>query len=175
MAREMVRQGGRSARIQAEVHNTVNRLLGTLDRSAITVPMIAEQAGVTPSTIYRRWGDLTQLLADVAVARMRPIAEPEDTGSMKGDLTLFIQQYAEDMSSKVGRDMLADVMNSHARRPARNVAGLPISISKPCTTVLSHVAKRALTSIASWMWWWRPSCTIFCSAIVTSLRSTVLP
>lgn len=75
MAREMIRQGGRSARIQAEVHNTVNRLLEALDRSAITVPMIAEQAGVTPSTIYRRWGDLSQLLADVAVARMRPIAE----------------------------------------------------------------------------------------------------
>ncbi|MSE19101.1 TetR family transcriptional regulator, partial [Pantoea agglomerans] len=84
MAREMIRQGGRSARIQAEVHNTVNRLLETLDRSAITVPMIAEQAGVTPSTIYRRWGDLSQLLADVAVARMRPIAEPEDTGSTAG-------------------------------------------------------------------------------------------
>lgn len=123
MAREMVRQGGRSARIQAEVHDTVNRLLETLDRSAITVPMIAEQAGVTPSTIYRRWGDLTQLLADVAVARMRPIAEPEDTGSMTGDLTLFIQQYAEEMSSKVGRDMLADVMNSHAEEASQKCCG----------------------------------------------------
>lgn len=119
MAKEMIRQGGRSARIQAEVHNTVNRLLETLDRSAITVPMIAEQAGVTPSTIYRRWGDLSQLLADVAVARMRPIADPEDTGSMTGDLTLFIQQYAEEMSSKVGREMLADVIGSHAEEASQ--------------------------------------------------------
>ena len=112
MAREMVRQGGRSARIQAEVHRTVNELLKEMDRSAITVPMIAEKAGVTPSTIYRRWGDLSELLADVAVARLRPIADPEDTGTMHADLETFILQYAEEMSSRVGRQMLSDVLGT---------------------------------------------------------------
>ncbi len=33
---------------------------------------------------------------------------------MIGDLTAFIQQYAEEMSSKVGRELLADVIGSHA-------------------------------------------------------------
>lgn len=112
MAREMIRQGGRSARIQEEVHKAVNTLLKTRDRSELTVPMVAETAGVTPSTLYRRWGDLTQLLADVAVARMRPISEPEDTGSMQRDVEAFILQYAEEMSSKPGRQMLADVIGS---------------------------------------------------------------
>ena len=112
MAKEMVRQGGRSARIQAEVHKTVHELLKQMDRSAITVPMVAEKAGVTPSTIYRRWGDLSDLLADVAVARMRPIADPEDTGAMTSDLETFVLQYAEEMSSKVGREMLSDVLGS---------------------------------------------------------------
>ncbi|EUB95226.1 regulatory protein TetR [Rhizobium sp. CF080] len=112
MAREMVRQGGRSARIQSEVHRTVQDLLKTMDRGEITVPMIAEKSGVTPSTIYRRWGDLSELLADVAVARMRPVADPEDTGAMGSDIETFILQYAEEMSSKVGRSMLADVLGS---------------------------------------------------------------
>ncbi|WP_117195443.1 TetR/AcrR family transcriptional regulator [Rhizobium terrae] len=112
MAREMLRQGGRSARIQAEVHRTVQELLKSMDRSEITVPMIAEKAGVTPSTIYRRWGDLSELLADVAVARMRPIADPEDTGAMASDLEAFILQYVEEMSSRVGRALLADVLGS---------------------------------------------------------------
>jgi len=112
MAREMIRQGGRSARIQEEVHKAVNMLLKTRDRSELTVPMVAETAGVTPSTLYRRWGDLTQLLADVAVARMRPISEPEDTGEMQSDMEAFILQYAEEMSSKPGRQMLADVIGS---------------------------------------------------------------
>ncbi|MBS6035172.1 MAG: TetR/AcrR family transcriptional regulator C-terminal ligand-binding domain-containing protein [Pantoea sp.] len=123
MAKEMIRQGGRSARIQQEVHRAVNQLLKTTDRAAITLPMIAERAGVTPSTLYRRWGDLSQLLADVAVARMRPIAEPEDTGEMIGDLTAFIVQYAEDMSSKVGREMLTDVIGSYSGDASQKCCG----------------------------------------------------
>lgn len=110
MARQMVRQGGRSARIQTAVHNATRTLLVEMDRSAVTVPMIAERAGVTPSTIYRRWGDLGQLLADVAVERLRPIADPDDTGGVEGDLEAFVLQYAEEMSSEVGRALLRDVI-----------------------------------------------------------------
>jgi len=110
MAREMVRQGGRSARIQKEVHAAARALLDEVGRSALTVPMIAERAGVTPSTVYRRWGDLGQLLADVAVERLRPIADPDDTGATASDLEAFVLQYAEEMSSKVGRAMLRDVL-----------------------------------------------------------------
>ncbi len=114
MAREMIRQGGRSARIQAEVHRAVNHLLSKKDRSALTVPMIAEEAGVPPSTIYRRWGDLSDVLADVAIAHMRPATEPDDTGSLASDLEAYILQYAEEMSSKVGRQMLLDVLSGAA-------------------------------------------------------------
>jgi len=66
------------------VHGAVQELLTTMDRAEVTVPMIAEKAGVTPSTIYRRWGDLADLLADVAVARMRsqPALLPRGRPSM---------------------------------------------------------------------------------------------
>src|ERR1700712_529177 len=110
MPREMVRQGGRSARIQAEVHAATRALLADMDRAEITVPMIAERAGVTPSTIYRRWGDIGQVFADVAVERLRPVADPDDTGSTAGDLEAFVLQYAEEMSSPLGRATLRDVL-----------------------------------------------------------------
>ena len=87
MAREMVRQGGRSARIQEAVHAATQALLNEVGRGEINVPMIAERAGVTPSTVYRRWGDLAQLLADTAAERLRPVADPDDTGSLAGDFT----------------------------------------------------------------------------------------
>ena len=51
MAREMVRQGGRSARIQEAVHLATQALLNEVGRGEINVPMIAERAGVTPSTV----------------------------------------------------------------------------------------------------------------------------
>ena len=107
--KERIRVGGRSARIQSAVHQAVKKLSAAGCRDELTVPQIAAEAGVTPSTIYRRWGDLATLLADVAVERLRPIADPEDTGSVASDLRLFIEQYMEEMSSEVGRALIRDV------------------------------------------------------------------
>ncbi len=109
-AKENLRPGGRSARVQASVHMAVRKLLQSLDRADVTIPLIAAEAGVTPSTIYRRWGDLQELLADVAVERLRPDMVPIDTGSARGDLEVWAEQYAEEMSSGIGRDMMRDVL-----------------------------------------------------------------
>jgi len=109
--RERVRVGGRSARIQSAVHDAVRRLGAETHRDELTVPQIAAVAGVTPSTIYRRWGDLSALLADVAVERLRPISDPEDTGATASDLRVFIEQFMEEMSSPVGRALMRDVFS----------------------------------------------------------------
>ena len=109
--KERVRVGGRSARIQSAVHEAVRRLSAETHRDQLTVPQIAAEAGVTPSTIYRRWGDLAALLADVAVQRLQPIADPEDTGAVASDLRLFIEQFMEEMSSPVGRALIRDVFS----------------------------------------------------------------
>jgi AcrR family transcriptional regulator len=107
--KERIRIGGRSARIQNAVHQAVKKLSASTCRDDLTVQQIAAEAGVTPSTIYRRWGDLPALLADVAVARLRPIADPEDTGAVASDLRLFVEQFTEEMSSEVGRALIRDV------------------------------------------------------------------
>lgn len=112
--RENIRPGGRSARVQASVHEAVRSLLSTMYRSAVTIPLIATEAGVTPSTIYRRWGDLQELLADVAVERLRPDAPPKDTGSARTDLTHWAEQYADEMASGPGRAMIRDVLSGDA-------------------------------------------------------------
>jgi AcrR family transcriptional regulator len=109
--KERIRVGGRSARIQSAVHEAVTRLGAATPRDELTVPQIAAAAGVTPSTIYRRWGDLSALFADVAVQRLRPIADPEDTGAVASDLRAFIEQFMEEMSSPVGRELMRDVFS----------------------------------------------------------------
>lgn len=105
------RPGGRSARVQASVHQATKALLARLDRSEVSIPAIAAEAGVTPSTIYRRWGDLQDLLADIAVERLRPDADPADTGRAHADLEAWAEQYAEEMSSRPGREMVRDVLS----------------------------------------------------------------
>ncbi|MBX4872300.1 TetR/AcrR family transcriptional regulator [Rhizobium bangladeshense] len=108
--KENLRPGGRSARVQASVHKAVRELLAETGRTEVTIPLIAAKAGVTPSTIYRRWGELQELLADVAVERLRPDMQPIDAGSGKADLQAWAEQYAEEMSSGPGREMIRDVL-----------------------------------------------------------------
>jgi len=110
--KEGLRPGGRSARVQESIHSAVRDLLEEQDRSTVTVPQIAARAGVTPSTIYRRWGDLSVLLADVALARLRPDSEPANTGSLRGDVRAWAEQYLDEMSSEPGRHILRDVQCS---------------------------------------------------------------
>ncbi|MCW2270234.1 Bacterial regulatory protein, tetR family [compost metagenome] len=110
--KEGIRTGGRSARVQESVHAAVRALLQEQDRSTLTVPQVAARAGVTPSTIYRRWGELVALLADVALERLRPDTAPADTGSLRGDLLAWAEQYLDEMSSDVGRNMMRDVISS---------------------------------------------------------------
>lgn len=104
------RPGGRSARVQAAVHRATQELTEQIGRAQLTVPLIAAQAGVTPSTIYRRWGDLAELLADVALERFRADTEPADTGTVQGDLQAWAEQFFEEMGSGVGQTMLRDVL-----------------------------------------------------------------
>lgn len=108
--RENPRPGGRSARVQAAVHQSVRDMLATMDRADVTIPLIAQRANVTPSTIYRRWGDLQELLADVAAARLQQEGEPATIGSARQDLEAWVEQYADEMASGVGRQMLRDIL-----------------------------------------------------------------
>lgn len=106
------RPGGRSARVQAAVHRAVLELQQEGGRTELTVPTVAARAGVTPSTIYRRWGDLSRLLADVAVEQLQPDSSPPDTGTYRGDLEGWLEQYVDEMSSTPGRAMLRDVLST---------------------------------------------------------------
>ncbi|WP_280563918.1 MULTISPECIES: TetR/AcrR family transcriptional regulator [unclassified Chromohalobacter] len=113
--KEAVRPGGRSARVQEAVHQAVRELQTAKSREELSVPQIASKAGVTPSTIYRRWGNIAELLADVSLERLRPDDEPPHTGSLAGDLQAWGEQYLDEMTSPTGQCMLGDIMASAER------------------------------------------------------------
>jgi AcrR family transcriptional regulator len=140
--KERVRVGGRSARIQSAVHEAVRHLGAETDRDKLTVPQIAAVAGVTPSTIYRRWGDLSALLADVAVQRLRPVSDPEDTGAMMSDLRVFIEQFMEEMTSPVGQALVRDVFSQSGETYPVQCAGFT---HEHLTTIVSRAKARGET------------------------------
>src|ERR1700760_1109633 len=108
--RSSSRPGGGGGGGEDGVHRAGCELQADGGEGELTVPAVAARAGVTPSTIYRRWGTLSQLLSDVALEQLRPERAPVDTGSLKGDLTLWLEQYVEEMASAPGRGMIRDIL-----------------------------------------------------------------
>ncbi|MFA3875557.1 TetR/AcrR family transcriptional regulator [Streptomyces sp. MMCC 100] len=79
------RPGGRSTRVRAAVHGAAVALVAERGADQVTLPAVAERAGVNSSTLYRRWGTLAALLADVAQHRSEADAPPL-VGDLRTDL-----------------------------------------------------------------------------------------
>ncbi|KUM44006.1 TetR/AcrR family transcriptional regulator [Pseudomonas sp. EpS/L25] len=136
MTTKQSRPGGRSARVQQAIHEAVLVLLQEQPRESLTVPLIAARAGVTPSTLYRRWGNLPSLLADVELQRLRPDQPPEDTGSLRGDLERWLEDYVDDLASTPGQAMLRDAL-------AATDPGCAVRCTEPTRERLELMLERA--------------------------------
>jgi len=107
--RSAPRPGGRAARIQAAVYAAVARLRAEKGTEGLSVHAIAQEAAVNPTTIYRRWGSLSQLLSDIALQKLLPDSEPEDTGNMNEDFSRWLEEYVDELATETGRKLLSEI------------------------------------------------------------------
>ncbi|MHA3021854.1 TetR/AcrR family transcriptional regulator C-terminal ligand-binding domain-containing protein [Mycobacterium sp. BMJ-28] len=92
------RPAGRTSRILAAIYTSVGQLVGE-GATKISFPVIAERAGVNPTTLYRRWDDVNALLEEVAVAALTREGESvPDTGSLEDDLMTWANVIASDIT-----------------------------------------------------------------------------
>ncbi|GGF96941.1 TetR family transcriptional regulator [Rhodococcoides trifolii] len=111
--RSAPRPGGRSARVVDAVHTAVTELIGeATGPDCVTVPAVASRAGVNPTTIYRRWGDLETLLVEVAMSVLSQDAPVPDTGSLERDLQAWTDLLVTDISRPERRAFLRTVVGS---------------------------------------------------------------
>ncbi|MGW0086246.1 TetR-like C-terminal domain-containing protein [Streptomyces sp. NPDC003393] len=92
------RPGGRSARVRAAVHRAVRELVAHESGETLTIPVVATRAGVHATTVYRRWGSVADLLADVTTSRFSGDIVVPDTGSLREDLERYASDLAKDLS-----------------------------------------------------------------------------
>lgn len=100
------RPGGRGARVAAAVHQAVTDLIGERGYGNFSVADVAARAGVADSSIYRRWGSLETLLADVALTRVNARSPMPDTGSLDGDLRAYAAAVAREITGPEGLALL---------------------------------------------------------------------
>jgi AcrR family transcriptional regulator len=84
--------------VLSAIYTSVGELVGE-GADKISFPVIAERAGVNPTTLYRRWDDVNALLEEVAVAALIRVGESlPDTGSFEQDLTQWADIIARDIT-----------------------------------------------------------------------------
>lgn len=93
----------------------------------VSIPDIAELAGVNKTSIYRRWPSKTELVRDALGAAMSHSDHFPDTGELRGDLVGLARTVAAFTQSQVGtaviRILLAEGSNPELRALAQAAYG----------------------------------------------------
>lgn len=94
-------RGGRprdEGRDQAILEAAID-LLAQVGYDSMSIESVAGRAKVSKATIYRRWPGKAELVADALRRRHEPhMVDPEDTGSLRGDLLAMVLLMFDNMS-----------------------------------------------------------------------------
>jgi AcrR family transcriptional regulator len=80
------RPGGRTAAVRDAVLRAAADLLVESGLEGIELTAVAERAGVGKSTVYRRWGSVPGLVADLLTDMAETSSQRPSTGSLEADL-----------------------------------------------------------------------------------------
>ncbi|MFE2865231.1 TetR/AcrR family transcriptional regulator [Embleya sp. NPDC059259] len=81
-----VRPGGRTARVREAVLRAAGDALAEHGFAGLDLADVAQRAEVGKTTVYRRWGSTTALVADLLVDMAESSVARTETGSLLGDL-----------------------------------------------------------------------------------------
>lgn len=103
-----IRPGGRTSRTRAAVLEAARAILSEHGAGAMRMEEIARRSGVHRSSLYRRWGDVSGIVAELADDISAGLELP-DTGSLLGDLEAFATQGAR-LLDEGGVDLVRAVL-----------------------------------------------------------------
>ncbi|WP_067692464.1 TetR/AcrR family transcriptional regulator [Nocardia jejuensis] len=96
------RPGGRAEKVREAVHSAVLEAVEERGVDKVGIPDISRRAGVRDSSIYRRWGTRENLVLDVMLSASERTLPLPDTGSLRGDLTLFATALIDYLDTPLG-------------------------------------------------------------------------
>ncbi|THV31380.1 TetR/AcrR family transcriptional regulator [Glycomyces paridis] len=95
-----VRPGGRTARVREAVLRAAGDALVERGFGGVDLAEVARRAGVGKTTVYRRWGTVPGLVADM-LAEMAESSQPRaDTGSFAADLAALAALIRETLTDE---------------------------------------------------------------------------
>jgi AcrR family transcriptional regulator len=112
------RPGGRTARTRAAVLRAVVEELTDNGYDGATVERIAARAGIAKTTIYRRWGGLSGLLADVMDGYAAELIPVPDEGSLDADLRVLSRDVVASLQDPAIGSAFTSIVAAAVRDPA---------------------------------------------------------
>lgn len=95
--------------VRSAVHQAVIDLLSDPEGAGLSIPVIAQRAGVNHTSVYRRWGSRETLLADVVTTRLERDSPLTDTGGLRGDLIAWAEAGVAGIRTPEGRLLIPAV------------------------------------------------------------------
>ena len=89
-------------------------LAGEVGIDGMSMDDLAQRAGVSKATIYRRWPSKERLVLDALNHAMRPF-DLIDTGSLRSDLEDYLGELARRMTEGRASDVLPDLIAASVR------------------------------------------------------------
>jgi AcrR family transcriptional regulator len=86
------RPGGRTAAVSNAIRTAVEELVAEKGLERVTIPMVAERAGVNPTTVYRRWPDAATMINDLATYRLDSDRPLPNTGDLRSDIAAWASE-----------------------------------------------------------------------------------
>jgi AcrR family transcriptional regulator len=130
--------------VLSAIYTSVGELVGE-GVEKITFPVIAERAGVNPTTLYRRWEDVNALLEEVAVAALTRHGESvPDTGSLEEDLT----EWATIIANDITRPKRARYLRAMVSARVEIVSNCPVTERRreQATEIVNRASERGETT-----------------------------
>jgi AcrR family transcriptional regulator len=133
------RPGGRTARVRASVLRAAGDVLAEKGFLRLDLGDLAERAEVGRTTVYRRWGTATAVLADLLVEMAIESVPRADTGSLLGDLRvnarLVVRTLTDRRQGPLFKALLAGATSDEATAEAlRRFYATRIAEWAPCVT-----------------------------------------
>lgn len=116
-------------------------LIAQRDVSGVTMDLVAERAGVSKPTLYRRWPSRDALILDAIVRLHRPGGEP-GTGSIRTDLALLLRELVDFLNRPEKGKVHAAFLNAAVRNP--ELAALNRAETKKARSSYERAIKRAI-------------------------------
>jgi AcrR family transcriptional regulator len=93
----------RGAALESAILDAVLTELAEVGYARLSVERVAERAGASKASLYRRWPSKVELVMDAVYHVFPDPASPPDTGSLRGDLLAVMRTVAEHLAGPAGQ------------------------------------------------------------------------